>query len=144
MIEFTASYSAACRSAKLRVGWIAAGCSPGIPRILISSLFQVTTRRPDPGRKAAPDWPAPDAWRAPVAARVVLAEAVLAEAGAASAVEAVAMAAAAVIAAAIAFFVLDAPGYFFSLVKFRMSTNTLSRRVRFKRVAVQFEILLRR
>jgi hypothetical protein len=76
-----------------------------------------------------------------VAARVVLAEAVLAEAGAASAVEAVAMAAAAVIAAAIAFFVLDPPGFFFSLVRFRMSTNTLSRSVRFKRVAVQFEIL---
>jgi hypothetical protein len=141
-----------------------AGCSPGIPRILISSLFQVTTSRPDPGRKAEAD-----AWRAPVAARVVLAEpvladavladavladavladavladAVLADAGPASAVEAVAMAAAAVIAAAIAFLVFDAPGFFFSLVKFRMSTNTLSRSVGFKRLAVQFEMLSHR
>ena len=65
-----------------------------------------------------------------MAARVVLADAVLAEAGAASAVEAVATAAAAVIAAAIAFLVLDVPGWlFFSLVKLRMSTNTLSRRL---------------
>src|SRR5947209_19642227 len=88
---------------------MAAGCSPGMPRILISSLFQVTTSRPDPGRKATAD-----AWRAPVAARVVLAEAVLAEAGAASAVEAVATAAAAVIAAAIAFRVLDVPCWLFS------------------------------
>src|SRR5438309_11740381 len=97
---------------------MAAGCSPGMPRILISSLFQVTTSRPDPGRKATAD-----AWRAPAAARVVLAEAVLAEAvlaeavlaeaGAASAVEAVAMAAAAVIAAAIAFRALDVPCWLF-------------------------------
>ncbi len=49
------------------------------------------------------------------------------------------MAAAAVIAAAIAFFVFDAPGFFFSLVKFRISTDALGRSVRFKRIAVQFE-----
>jgi len=67
----------------------------------------------------------------------------MAGAGAASVVEAVATAAAAVIAAAIAFFVLDAPGFFFSLVKVRLSTSMLSRQVRFKRVPAQFEILLR-
>jgi hypothetical protein len=71
----------------------------------------------------------------------VLAEAVLADAGAASAVEAVATAAAAVIAAAIAFRVLDGPAwFFFSLVKLRMSTNTLSRNVRFNLIPGQFEI----
>jgi hypothetical protein len=134
VIEFTASYSAAWRSAKLRVGWTVAGCSPGIPRILISYWFQVTTSRPDPGRKAAPDWPAPDAWRAPVAARVVAAEA-----GNARVVETVAAAAAAVIAAAIARRVLDAPGLCFSLVKVRMSTNTLSRRPGFNRLSLQLE-----
>jgi hypothetical protein len=134
--EFTASYSAAWRSAKLRVGWTVAGCSPGIPRILISSEFQVTTSCPDPGRKAAPDWPAADAWRAPAAARVVAAEA-----GDARVVETVAAAAAAVIAAAIARRVLDAPGFRFSLVKVRMSTNTLSRWSGFNRLSMQLENL---
>jgi hypothetical protein len=57
-----------------------------------------------------------------VAARVIAAEA-----GDARVVEAVAAAAAAVIAAAITLRALTAPGFFFSLVKVRMSTNTLSR-----------------
>jgi hypothetical protein len=52
---------------------------------------------------------------------------VAAEAGNARVVETVAAAAAAVIAAAIARRVLNAPGFCFSLVKVRMSTNTLSR-----------------
>ena len=78
-----------------------------------------------------------------VAADAVLADAVLADAGAASAVEAVATAAAADIAAAIAFRVLDAADFSFSLVKVRISTNTLSRHVGFNRVPMQFEILSR-
>src|ERR1700749_1169693 len=51
MIEVTASYSAACRIAKLRVGCTVAGCAPGGPRIVISSRFQSTTSCPEPGRK---------------------------------------------------------------------------------------------
>jgi hypothetical protein len=55
---------------------------------------------------------------------------------------ATAAAAAAVIAAANAFRALDAPGFFFSLVKVRISTNTLSRHGGFNRVAMQLETVL--
>ncbi len=55
MIEVTASYSAACRSAKLRVGCTVAGCAPGVPRMVISSRFQSTADCPDPGIKATDD-----------------------------------------------------------------------------------------
>src|SRR5713226_6872229 len=37
-----------CRMAKLRVGWMVAGCAPGVLTILTSSLFQSTTTAPDP------------------------------------------------------------------------------------------------
>jgi hypothetical protein len=101
-------------------------------------LFQVTTRRPDPGRKAAAD-----AWRVPEAARAAALEIGAAWAGDANTAGAVAAAAAATTAAAIAFRVRDVPGWFFSsLVMSRMSTNTLSRHVGFNLIADQFEILL--
>src|SRR5690348_11291589 len=51
-MDTTASYSAACRMAKLRVGCTVAGCAPGVPRMVISSLFQSTTDCPEPGDKA--------------------------------------------------------------------------------------------
>src|SRR5467141_1895629 len=47
-MESTASYIAMCRMAKLRVGWMVAGCAPGVLTILTSSLFQSTTTAPDP------------------------------------------------------------------------------------------------
>src|SRR5690349_11205217 len=55
MVAVTASYSAACRIAKLRVGCTVAGCAPGVPRMAISSRFQSTTSCPEPGRKATAD-----------------------------------------------------------------------------------------
>src|SRR5690242_21841606 len=51
-MDTTASYSAACKIAKLRVGCTVAGCAPGVPRIDISSRFQSTTDCPEPGAKA--------------------------------------------------------------------------------------------
>src|SRR5690242_969262 len=51
-MDTTASYSAACKIAKLRVGCTAAGCAPGVPRIDISSRFQSATDLPEPGDKA--------------------------------------------------------------------------------------------
>src|SRR5437879_12909587 len=48
------------RIAKLRVGWMVAGCAPGVLTILTSSLFQSTTVRPalDPAARAAATVPA--------------------------------------------------------------------------------------
>jgi hypothetical protein len=48
-MDTTASYSAAWRIAKLRVGWTVAGCAPGVPRMVIRVLFQSTTGCPEPG-----------------------------------------------------------------------------------------------
>src|SRR5437899_130660 len=48
-MDTTASYSAAWRIAKLRVGWIVAGCAPGVPRMEMRVLFQSTTGCPEPG-----------------------------------------------------------------------------------------------
>src|SRR5207244_11589500 len=55
VIEVTASYSAACRSAKLRVGCRVAGWAPGVPRMVISSRFQSTADCPDPRANATAD-----------------------------------------------------------------------------------------
>ena len=52
MIDTTASYSAACSIAKLRVGWTVVGWAFGVPRIEMSSRFQSMTNRPDPGVSA--------------------------------------------------------------------------------------------
>src|SRR4029453_7105399 len=59
-----ASYWAACRMGKLRVGWIVAGWAPGVPRIVISRRFQSTTDFPDPGASATPGWGGPAVARA--------------------------------------------------------------------------------
>src|ERR1700730_14894893 len=42
-MELTASYIAACMIAKLRVGWIVAGCAPGVRTITKSVRFHCTT-----------------------------------------------------------------------------------------------------
>src|SRR5438132_13193279 len=49
------------RIAKLRVGWMVAGCAPGVLTILTSSLFQSTTIAPelDPASPAAATVAAP-------------------------------------------------------------------------------------
>src|SRR5438132_14077859 len=49
------------RIAKLRVGWMVAGCAPGVLTIVTSSLFQSTTIAPelDPASPAAATVPAP-------------------------------------------------------------------------------------
>src|SRR6185503_1015513 len=69
VIEVTASYSAACRIAKLRVGCTVAGWFPGVPKMVISSRFQSTADCPEPGLKATDDWAAgPLPWLAAAAA----------------------------------------------------------------------------
>jgi hypothetical protein len=55
VIEVTASYSAACKIAKLRVGCTVAGWFPGVPKMVISSRFQSTADCPEPGVKATDD-----------------------------------------------------------------------------------------
>src|SRR4029077_3780079 len=42
-MAFTASYMAACITAKLRVGWTVAGCAPGVRTIVRSVLFHCMT-----------------------------------------------------------------------------------------------------
>src|SRR4029077_3284667 len=42
-MAFTASYIAACIMAKLRVGWMVAGCAPAVSTMLRSILFHCTT-----------------------------------------------------------------------------------------------------
>src|SRR6516225_3895049 len=42
-MALTASYIAACMMAKLRVGWMVAGCAPGVRTITRSVLFHSTT-----------------------------------------------------------------------------------------------------
>ena len=64
VIETTASYSAACSMAKLRVGWMVAGWASGVPRIVISWRFQSMTDCPDPGASATPGWGGPAVARA--------------------------------------------------------------------------------
>src|SRR5690348_1496083 len=54
-MDTTASYSAACRIAKLRVGCTVAGCAPGVPRMVISSRFQSTADCPEPDISATDD-----------------------------------------------------------------------------------------
>src|SRR5260370_39009784 len=55
---------------KLRVGWMVAGCAPGVLTILTSSLFQSTTTAPDPepaGAAAATEPPPVTCWYATTA-----------------------------------------------------------------------------
>src|SRR6266481_4761766 len=42
-MALTASYIAACMMAKLRVGWMVAGCAPGVRTMTRSVLFHCTT-----------------------------------------------------------------------------------------------------
>src|SRR4029077_12881332 len=42
-MALTASYTAACIMAKLRVGWMVAGCAPGVRTMTRSVLFHCTT-----------------------------------------------------------------------------------------------------
>src|SRR6516164_3386884 len=42
-MAFTASYIAPCMMAKLRVGWMVAGCAPGVRTMTRSVLFHCTT-----------------------------------------------------------------------------------------------------
>src|ERR1700738_3889002 len=42
-MAFTASYMAACITAKLRVGWTVAGCAPGVRTIVRRTLFHCVT-----------------------------------------------------------------------------------------------------
>src|SRR5438132_783671 len=42
-MALTASYIAACMMAKLRVGWMVAGCAPAVRTITRSALFHCTT-----------------------------------------------------------------------------------------------------
>src|SRR5260370_21196343 len=56
--------------AKLGVGWMVAGCAPGMFTILTSSLFQSTTTAPDPepaGAAAATEPPPVTCWYATTA-----------------------------------------------------------------------------
>jgi hypothetical protein len=52
VIDTTASYSAACSMAKLRVGWMVGGWTFGVLMIVMSCRFQSITDRPVPGLKA--------------------------------------------------------------------------------------------